>query len=144
MQQYLAFWLSFVWCIWISSRRTSLIWCLPLSCFAIRDSGSSKPSRHTALKQRLFNADSTSTFAYTVCQCAFYGTLGINGFKALYIIFAAYIQSNFNGLNTDGWFTMAYSNSFLSPYGIFPITQVHIYWGKFSYFIMKLYVVCTH
>ena len=25
------------------------------------------------------------------------------------------IQWNFNGSNTDGWFTMAVSNSFLSP-----------------------------
>ena len=33
------------------------------------------------------------------------------------------IQSNFNGSNTDGSFTMAYSNSFLSLYGIFPIAQ---------------------
>ena len=33
------------------------------------------------------------------------------------------IQSNFNGSNTDGSLTMAYSNSFLSPYGIFLIAQ---------------------
>ena len=57
---------------------------------------------------------------------------------------SGYVQSNFNGSNTDGSFTMAYSNSFLSPYGIFPIAQENKYWGKFSYFIMKLYVVCTH
>ena len=50
-----------------------------------------------------------------------------------------HIQSNF-----DGSFTMAYSNSFLSPYEIFPITQENKYWGKISNFIMKLYVVCTH
>ena len=54
------------------------------------------------------------------------------------------IQSNFDGSNTDGSFTMAYSNSFLSPYGFFSIAQEHIYWRKFSYFIKKLYVVCTH
>ena len=53
------------------------------------------------------------------------------------------IQSNFSGSNTDGSFTMAYSN-FLSPYGFFPIAQENKYWEKFSYFIMKLYVVCTH
>ena len=47
------------------------------------------------------------------------------------------IPSNFNGSNTDGSFTMAYSNSFLSPYGIFPIAQENKYWGKVSYFIMK-------
>ena len=56
----------------------------------------------------------------------------------------AYIQSNFNGSNTDGSFTMAYSNSFLSPYGIFPIAQDNKYCGKFSHFIMRLYVVYTH
>ena len=53
------------------------------------------------------------------------------------------VQSNFNGSNTDGSFTMAYSNSFLSPYRIFQIAQENKYWGKFTYFIMKLYVVCT-
>ena len=36
---------------------------------------------------------------------------------------SGYVQSNTNGLNTDGSFTMAYSNSFLSPYRIFPIAQ---------------------
>ena len=39
--------------------------------------------------------------------------------------------------NTDGSFTMANSNSFLSPYE-------NKYVGKFSYFIVILYVVCTH
>ena len=33
------------------------------------------------------------------------------------------LQSNFNGSKTDGSFTIDYSNSFLSPYGIFPIAQ---------------------
>ena len=41
-------------------------------------------------------------------------------------------------------FTMTDSNSFLSPYEIIPIAQEIKYLGKFSYFIMKLYVVCTH
>ena len=53
------------------------------------------------------------------------------------------IQSNLNGSNTDGSFTMANSNSFLSPYEIFPIAQENKYLGKFSYFIVKLYVVYT-
>ena len=57
---------------------------------------------------------------------------------------AAYIQSNLNSSNTDGSFTMANSNSFLSPYEILPIAQENKYLGKFLYFIMKLYVVCTH
>ena len=55
-----------------------------------------------------------------------------------------YIQSNLDSSNTDGSFTMVYSNSFLSPYGTFPIAQDKKYLGKFSYFIVKLYVVCTH
>ena len=55
-----------------------------------------------------------------------------------------FIQSNLNSSNTDGSFTMAYSNSFLSPYEILPIAQENKYLGKFSYSIMKLYVVCTH
>ena len=54
------------------------------------------------------------------------------------------IHSNLNSSNTDGLFTMANLNSFLSPYEILPIAQENKYLGKFSYFIIKLYVVCTH
>ena len=54
------------------------------------------------------------------------------------------IHSNLNSTNTDGSFTMANSNSFLSPYEILPIDQENKYLRKLSYFIMKLYVVCTH
>ena len=53
-------------------------------------------------------------------------------------------QSNLNSSNTDGSFTMASTNSFLSPYEILPLAQENKYLGKFSYFIMKLYVVCAH
>ena len=54
------------------------------------------------------------------------------------------VQSNLDGSNTDGSFTMANSNSFLSPYEILPTAQENKYLSKFSYFIMKLYVVCIH
>ena len=54
------------------------------------------------------------------------------------------LQSNLDGSNTDGSFTMANSNSFLSPYKILLIAQENKYLRKFSYFIVKLYVVCTH
>ena len=54
------------------------------------------------------------------------------------------IQSNLDGSNTDGSITMANSNSVLSPYEILPIAQENKYFRKFSYSIMKLYVVCTH
>ena len=54
------------------------------------------------------------------------------------------IQSNLDSLNTDGSFTMANLNSFLRPYEVLPIAQENKYLGKFSYFIMKLFVVCTH
>ena len=54
------------------------------------------------------------------------------------------VQSNLNRSNTDGSFSMANSNSFLGSYKIPPISQENKYLGKFSYFIMKLYVVCTH
>ena len=54
------------------------------------------------------------------------------------------VQSNLNGSNTDGSFTMANSNSFLSPNEILPIAQENKYLGKLSYFIMTLYVVCIH
>ena len=54
------------------------------------------------------------------------------------------LQSNLNSSNTDGSFTMANSNSFLSLYEILPIAQENKYLRNFSYFIMKLYIVCTH
>ena len=50
------------------------------------------------------------------------------------------ILSNLNSLNKDGSFTMANSNS----YKILPIAQENKYIVKFSYFIMKLHVMCTH
>ena len=49
-----------------------------------------------------------------------------------------------NGLNTNGSFTVDDSNSFFSHYKILPIAQENKYLGIFSYFIMELYVVCTH
>ena len=54
------------------------------------------------------------------------------------------IQYNLNGSNTDGSFTVDDSNSFFSPYNILPIGQDNKYVRIFSYFIMELYVVCTH
>ena len=54
------------------------------------------------------------------------------------------IQSNLDSSNIDGSFTMANSNSFLSPYEVLLIDQENKYLRKFSYFIVKLYVVCTH
>ena len=54
------------------------------------------------------------------------------------------IQYKFNGSNTDGSFTVDDSNSFFSPYKILTIAQENKYLGIFSYFIMELYVVCTH
>ena len=51
---------------------------------------------------------------------------------------------NLDGSNTDGSFTMANSNSFLSPNEILLIAQENKYLRKFSYFIVTLYVVCTH
>ena len=52
------------------------------------------------------------------------------------------MQSNLDSSNTDGSFTMAKSNSFLSPYKILLTAQENK--GKFSYFITKFYVVCTY
>ena len=54
------------------------------------------------------------------------------------------VQYNLNGSNTDGSFTVDDSNSFFSPYKILPVAQENKYLGFFSYFIMELYVVCTH
>ena len=52
--------------------------------------------------------------------------------------FRPQIQSNLDGSNTDGLFTRANLNSFLSPYEIHPIAQENKYLRKFSYFIVKL------
>ena len=60
------------------------------------------------------------------------------------LVMAKLLQSNLNSSNTDGSFTMANSNSVLSPYEILPIDQENKYLRKVSYFIMKLYVLCTH
>ena len=51
---------------------------------------------------------------------------------------------SFRSSNTDSSFTMAHSNSLLSPYEILPIVQENKYLRKFSYFIIKWYVECTH
>ena len=59
----------------------------------------------------------------------------------LWNITVNHIQSNLNSSNTDDSFTMAYS--VLSPYEILPIDQENKYLRKLSYFIMKLYAVCT-
>ena len=58
--------------------------------------------------------------------------------------FISQLQSNLNSSNTDGSFTMANSNSFLSLYEMLLLAQENKYLGKFYYFIMELYVVCTH
>ena len=55
-----------------------------------------------------------------------------------------HIQYNLNGSNPDGSFIGDDSTSFFSPYEIFPIAQENKYLRKFSYFIVELYVVCTH
>ena len=55
-----------------------------------------------------------------------------------------HLQSTLNSSTTNGSFTMANSNSFLSPNEILPLAQENKYLGKFSYFIMQLYVACTH
>ena len=60
------------------------------------------------------------------------------------ILLVNILQYNLNGSNTDGSFTVDDSNSFFSPYKILPIAQENKYLGIFSYFIMELYVVCTH
>ena len=67
--------------------------------------------------------------------------------KTAVIKYTNRIQYNLDGSNIDGSFTfctMANSNSFLSPYEILPIAQENKHLRKFSYFIVKLYVVCTH
>ena len=59
------------------------------------------------------------------------------------IIIKIVIQSNLDGSNTDGSFTMANSNSFLSPYKILPIAQENKFLRKFSYFFREI-VCCVY
>ena len=62
--------------------------------------------------------------------------------KAMHILIRLWflLQSNLDSSNTDGSFTMANSNSFLSTYEVLPIAQENKYLGKLSYFIVKLYL----
>ena len=75
-----------------------------------------------------------SSFAVLLCSY-------VGGFIHLFVLS---LQYNLNGSNTDGSFTVDDSNSFFSPYKILPIAQENKYLWIFSYFIMELYVVCTH
>ena len=52
------------------------------------------------------------------------------------------LQSNLNSSNNDGSFTMANSNSFLSPYEILPLAQENKYLGKFLFY--HEIVCCVH
>ena len=49
--------------------------------------------------------------------------LGIFIWNVRRSFFLSIIQSNLDSSNTDGSFTMAYSNSFLSPYEILPLAK---------------------
>ena len=60
------------------------------------------------------------------------------------MVHANNLQYNLNGSNMDGSFTVDDSNSFLSSYKILPLAQENKYLMFFSYFIMELYVLCTH
>ena len=55
-----------------------------------------------------------------------------------------YLQSNLNSSNTDGSFTMANSNSFFESLRNSSDSLRKQIFTDFSYYIMKLYVVCTH
>ena len=61
-----------------------------------------------------------------------------------YYLLKGVLQYNLNGSNMDGSFTVDDSNSFFSPYKILPVAQKKQIFRDFSYFIMELYVVCTH
>ena len=51
---------------------------------------------------------------------------------------------NLDGSNTDGSFTMANLNSFFESLRNSSDSSKQIFKEFFSYFIVKLYVVCTH
>ena len=49
------------------------------------------------------------------------------------------VQQTFSGLNTDGMYTVALSNSFLSPLEKIQYLQFGMFWGDFLF-----YLVCSH
>ena len=53
------------------------------------------------------------------------------------------MQSNIDSSNTDGSFTMANSNSFLSPYEVLPIAQENKYLRIFFLFYREI-VYCVY
>ena len=55
-----------------------------------------------------------------------------------------YIYNNLNGSKQDGSFTVDDSISFFQSLQNSSNNQENKYLGIFSYFIMELYVVCTH
>ena len=73
-----------------------------------------------------------------------FGMKHVGTMMIIFYILDNIIQYNLNSSNLDGSFTLDDSNSFFSPYKILPIAQENKYLGIFSYFIMELYVVCTH
>ena len=54
------------------------------------------------------------------------------------------VQSNSDSSNTVGFLPWLIRTHVLSPYKTLSIAQENKYTGKFSYFIKKLYVECTH
>ena len=52
------------------------------------------------------------------------------------------VQSNLNSSTYDGLFTMANSNSILSPYEILPIAQENKYLEKLSLWVHSTYHYC--
>ena len=61
-------------------------------------------------------------------------------FSALSYVECHHVQSNLDGSNTDGSFSMANSNSFLSPYEILLIAQENKYLRNFLLFYCE--IVC--
>ena len=57
--------------------------------------------------------------------------------------YLVHIQSNLNSSNTDGSFTMANSNSFLSPYEILPLAQEKQIFREISLFYHEI-VCCVY
>ena len=77
-----------------------------------------------------------------ICECSFVRiSVGIGDTRRSMIMT---IQYNLNASNTNGSFTVDDSNSFQSLQNSYNSSRKQIFWDFFSYFIMELYVVCTH
>ena len=78
-----------------------------------------------------------------VPSCVSVDALSVTFVTQNFVATENHIQSNLDNSNTDGLFTMANSNSLLSPYEILPIAPENKYLGKIFLFYHGI-VCCVY